>query len=155
MRNPALRLPTAFALGAVTAFFLDPRDGTRRRHVLRDRVLAGLRRGGRLLGRKSRFAAGKAQGVAAEARSALVPSSAPSDDATVKQRILSDALRDLAVSTKDVAVDVEDGVATLRGSVASSALADDLVQRVREVPGVREVTHELDVAAAAELDQGI
>lgn len=124
----ALRLPLAFALGFATAFFLDPRNGKRRRHALRDGTLH------------------RGRGLAAEARTSVAPPADTVDDAAVKQRILSDALRSLAVATSDVRVDVSDGVATLRGVVASHALADDLVARVREVPGVRGVSAAIGVA---------
>jgi osmotically-inducible protein OsmY len=138
---------TAFGLGFATAFFFDPRSGAGRRSVLRDRVLRLVRRARRLARRKSRYYAGKAHGVAAEARSAVVEPSAATDDATVRQRILSDALRAARVSTSDVEVDVRGGVATLRGSIASRELVDDLVEQVRKVPGVREVSPQLTVSA--------
>src|ERR687892_379068 len=67
------------------------------------------------------------------------------DDGTVVQRIRSEALRDVGVSTSDVDVDVRDGVAVLRGAVATRSLADDLVARVRGVPGVHDVESALDV----------
>jgi osmotically-inducible protein OsmY len=68
------------------------------------------------------------------------------DDETVAQRIRSDALREVGLSTKDVDVSVEDGFARLRGSVPSIDLADRLVSRVRKVAGVSDVSAELRVA---------
>jgi osmotically-inducible protein OsmY len=50
------------------------------------------------------------------------------------------------VSTRDVDVEVEDGLARLRGSIDSISLAEELVTRVRKVPGVRDVSAELQVA---------
>jgi osmotically-inducible protein OsmY len=150
------RFPAAFALGAATAFFLDPGDGTRRRHEVRDRALRALRGVRRFLVRKSKLYGGHARGVAHEARTSVAPTQVATDDATVKQRILSDALRDAGVESSDVEVDVRDGVATLRGTVSSSTLAGDLVSRVGEVPGVREVAPALRVGGAGdELDQGV
>jgi osmotically-inducible protein OsmY len=69
------------------------------------------------------------------------------DDRTVEQRIRSDALRDVGLSTSEIDVEVERGVATLRGSVASRSLADDLVVRVAKVPGVRDVAAMIHVTA--------
>jgi osmotically-inducible protein OsmY len=147
----ALRLPLAFALGFATAYFLDPRHGKRRRHVLRDRALRQLRRGSRSATRRSRYRADQAKGLVAEATSVVAREEAV-DDATVRQRILSDALRSLPVAASDVRVDVSDGVASLRGVVASHTLADDLVARVREVPGVRGVSSAVAVAGEPPLD---
>jgi osmotically-inducible protein OsmY len=144
-----LRIPTAFVLGGAAAFFLDPQLGKRRRHLIRDRALRGLRRLRRLAVGKTKFAAGHVQGVAAEARSAVTRPEVPTDDATVRQRIMSDALRDALQSQPDVKdhieVDVQNGVATLRGPVPSQSLADELVARVRAVPGVEAVSHGLTV----------
>ena len=73
----------------------------------------------------------------------------PTDDETVRQRILSDALRDALSSDpdvkKEIEVEVQQGIATLRGRVPSESLADELVEKVREVPGVRAVSHQLTV----------
>jgi osmotically-inducible protein OsmY len=154
------RFPAAFALGAATAFFLDPRDGTRRRHELRDRALRGLRRLRQLVVKKSKLFRGRVQGIAHQARSSVEgpvgAGQVATDDATVRQRILSDALRRAGVGTSEVEVDVHDGVATLRGTVASPSLADDLVAAVREVPGVREVEPAITVGArGGALDQGV
>jgi BON domain len=156
VRRLLSRFPVAFALGAAAAFFFDPRDGARRRHEARDRTLRALRRVGRSLTGKAKFYGGRARGVAHEAKTMVSDEPEAADDATVRQRILSDALRDVGVASKDVEVDVRDGVATLRGTVASPTLADDLVARVREVPGVREVTPALTVGTTGEaLDQGV
>lgn len=144
-----MRVPTAFVLGGAAAYFFDPELGKRRRHVLRDRALRGLRRLRRLVVGKTKFAAGHLQGVAAGARSAVVKPEVATDDATVRQRILSDALRDALESEPAVRdtieVEVQNGVATLRGPVPSQSLADALIERVREVPGVEAVSHQLTV----------
>ena len=69
----------------------------------------------------------------------------------MRQRILSDALREALQSDPEVRdgieVEVEHGVATLRGPVPSESLADELVSKVREVPGVKAVSPELTVSA--------
>jgi osmotically-inducible protein OsmY len=141
-----VRSTRAFLIGAGTAYFLDPQQGRRRRHVLRDRSLALVRRGARVGAKKARFTGGHLRGLLAVARRLARRPSAAVDDATVAQRIRSDALRDVGVSTHDVLVEVDDGVATLRGSLASRSLADDLVSRVRNVPGVRDVAALIRVA---------
>lgn len=148
MRTPGSRLSTGLLLGAALAFFFDPRGGTRRRHTFRDRVGGALRHAGALLRRKAALVAGHARGAGAKARAVVVRPQADVDDATVRQRILSDALRDVGASTRDIEVEVHGGVATLRGSVWSQTLADDLVARVRGVPGVRAVEPALTVAGS-------
>jgi hypothetical protein len=141
-----MRSKTAFLAGIGTAYFFDPQTGRKRRHELRDRSLRAFRRLGRLGVKKAKLAAGRAQGVAAVARKAVAEPAVSVDDETVAQRIRSDALRDVGLSTKDVDVSVEDGFARLRGSVSSIDLADRLVSRVRRVAGVNDVSAELRVA---------
>jgi hypothetical protein len=140
-----VRFPTSFALGAATAFFFDPRLGKGRRHQLRDRSLRLFQRAGRFLAGKSKFFAGRARGVAAETRSAVVERTFETDDATVKQRILSEAFRGLPGAATEVNVDVQNGVARLFGRVPTPDMAEDLVARVRKVPGVRAVSRELTI----------
>jgi osmotically-inducible protein OsmY len=67
------------------------------------------------------------------------------DDQAVVQRVRSDALRDVGVSPREVAVEVQDGYVRLSGSIASRTLSTDLVERVRKVPGVRNVSAELRI----------
>ena len=142
-----MRFLKAFALGAATAYFFDPRDGRRRRALMRDRTLALLRQARRRLVGKGKYVAGQAQGVAATTHSRVASPEVATDDETVRQRILSDAFRDVPVSTKDVDVQVHVGVATLRGAVPDETLVETLARRVSETPGVTQVKPELEVAA--------
>jgi osmotically-inducible protein OsmY len=144
-----VRAISAFIVGAGTAFFFDPRLGRTRRTLVRERVLAPARRARRLSSRKAKYAAGHVQGLSAETRSTVLRHGEPAPDETVKSRILSDAFRNVPISTGDVNVDVVNGVATLRGSVPSPSLADDLVRAVRAVPGVREVREAFAIAGDA------
>jgi osmotically-inducible protein OsmY len=147
-----MRSVAAFIGGVGLAYFLDPQSGKRRRHVLRDRTAAVLRRLGRRSVRKAKYVAGQAEGVAAEATSVVARGTEDdADDATVKDRILSQAFREAGVGTGAVAVDVSNGVATLRGSLDSIDLAHDLIDRVRAVPGVRTVTPRLTVPGAGQV----
>jgi osmotically-inducible protein OsmY len=95
--------------------------------------------------RRAKYVAGHAEGVAAEAVHVVARPHEEADDATVKDRILSQAFREAGVGTGEVAVDVANGIATLRGTLASVDLANDLIERVRAVPGVRTVTPRLTV----------
>jgi hypothetical protein len=141
-----MRSVGAFVVGAGLAYLFDPQSGKRRRHVLRDRSAAVLRRLGRRSAGRAKYVAGHAEGIAAQAAGAVSGDAEGADDATVKDRILSQAFREAGVKTGDVAVDVSDGIATLRGTLESVDLAHDLVERVRAVPGVRTVTPRLTVS---------
>jgi hypothetical protein len=70
-RRPAGGRLVAFAAGSGTGmavgYLLDPAEGKRRRHVLRDQAMAKLRRGSRQAGKRARYMRGKAKGVVAEA----------------------------------------------------------------------------------------
>jgi osmotically-inducible protein OsmY len=59
------------------------------------------------------------------------------DDVTVAERIRSDALREL--NRSHINVNVEKGVAVLRGSLDDERLAAALERRVRRIPGVQDV----------------
>jgi osmotically-inducible protein OsmY len=141
-----MRSVGAFVVGAGLAYMFDPQSGKRRRHVLRDRSRALLRRIGRRSAGKAKYVAGHAEGVVAEVAGAVSGQGEDADDATVKDRILSQAFREAGVNAGDVAVDVSDGIATLRGTLGSVDLVHDLVERVRAVPGVRTVTPRLEVS---------
>jgi hypothetical protein len=144
-----MRSVKAFMLGAGAAYLFDPAEGKRRRHVLFDRTARALRELGHLAGKKARYSGGRLRGLAARVRRVGSPPAA-TDDATVLQRIRSDAFREAGVSTKEVDVSVVEGIARLDGSVATPSLADDLVREVRKVPGVRDVEAAIQVAGAAE-----
>lgn len=141
-----MRTLPSFLIGAGTAYFFDPQLGKGRRSVARDRSAALVRRAGRVGTGKVKLVGGQARGFVALLRRLVKSESVPTDDQTVVQRIRSDAFRDVGVSTRDIDVVVDNGVARLRGNVPSSSLADDLVSRVRKVPGVREVSSELAVS---------
>lgn len=145
-----MRRTRAFLAGIGLAYFFDPELGKRRRHVLRDRAFRIARRGARLMARRTRFVRGIVVGLAARTWHRATSPERAVDDGTVVQRIRSEALRDVGVSTSDVDVAVRAGVAVLRGAVASRSLADDLVDRVRRVPGVRQVEDALAVAGQAQ-----
>lgn len=52
----------------------------------------------------------------------------------------------LSISARNVDVTVEDGVATLRGSISDQAFVGDLERTVEGVPGVRDVNNEVEVS---------
>ncbi|HLE99181.1 MAG TPA: BON domain-containing protein [Gaiellaceae bacterium] len=136
----------AFLAGAGIAYFFDPQQGKRRRHVLRDRAAKLGRRAARVTAKKSRFVLGHLQGLVARSRQVVARPQVATDDRTVEQRIRSDVFRDAGISGRDVELEVEQGIVTLVGAVPSRAVADNVVARVRKVPGVRDVSDLLRVA---------
>ena len=142
-----MRSTRAFVIGVGTAYFFDPRLGRRRRSVARERGAKAMRQLTRTAGKKARFSAGKARGYYARSRHMVARPTAESADAIVEQRIRSDALRDVGVSTRDVEIGVEDGVVTLTGEVVGDKRASDLVARIGKVPGVENIAAMLHVVA--------
>jgi osmotically-inducible protein OsmY len=127
--------------GAAAAFFLDPNEGKRRRHVARDKAYKYLRRGSAEAARKTDYAAGVAKGVAYEA----TPGSGREDaaerlnDPALARKVESEIFRGADAPKKDVLVNVEDGVVYLRGQVDQPETIDRLVEEARKVEGVRGV----------------
>jgi len=68
------------------------------------------------------------------------------DDETIEHRVLGDALPAVGVDPDEVEVEVADGVVSLHGAVEGTQRADALVQKVAEVPGVRDVAAMLRVS---------
>ncbi len=145
-----MRALNGFVAGFGTAYLFDPAHGRGRRRRFADRASRVVRQTGRYGTKKARYNAGRLRGLKARARSSVTTDARATADSKVVQRIRSDALRDIGLSTKDIDVSVEDGVATLRGSVSTSRLADDLIDRVRRVPGVEDVAAMIHVAPGEE-----
>ena len=68
------------------------------------------------------------------------------DDATIEHRVLGDALPAAGIDPDALDVDVQDGIVSLQGAVDGTERADVLVQKVAEVPGVRDVAAMLRVS---------
>jgi hypothetical protein len=125
------------AVGAAIAYLFDPEQGRGRRMRLRDQGMAASRRTTTRLERRGRYVAGTAIGRVMQAGSRLAPAAV--DDATLVDRIRSEALGDAHIPAGEINVDVADAVATLRGELSDPALIEEIVGRVRMVPGVAGV----------------
>jgi osmotically-inducible protein OsmY len=128
-----------FVLGVGAAYLFDPTSGRGRRRKLVDQAARLGQRTGRYAVKRARFGLGRLRGAAASVMPSNDERKRRKDDATVLQRIRSNALRDVGLSPTDLDVRVENGVATLRGTVPTAKLAEDLLVRVRQVPGVEDV----------------
>lgn len=124
------------SLGAVLAYFLDPDRGRSRRARTADQAKAKARRSRQRADAQLRYAEGRLEGVAAKARGA--GEMTPADDIDVVQGI-KQHLSTLDLRTDGVVVDVNDGVAGLRGEVDDPDGLKKVEVEVSTVPGVQEV----------------
>jgi osmotically-inducible protein OsmY len=126
------------ALGAVLAYFFDPQNGKRRRHQAVDRTAGFFRSRARESARVGRGVAAEAYGVSQKAQH-LREEPKEFDDATLANKVRSEALRGDDFPAGGINVNVQDGVVQLRGEVQQPELINELVDRVRSVQGVRDV----------------
>lgn len=126
------------AVGAAAAYLLDPDAGRGRRSRLRDQAGALVRRGQDRADELSRHASNVIEGKLHELAGTGDIDRAM-DDTTVADRIRSEVLgrRDLAAG--EVVVNVEDGVAYLRGEAPIAGTIEEIVDRTKAVSGVRAV----------------
>jgi osmotically-inducible protein OsmY len=140
----------ATAFGALLEyFFLDTQHATRRRHTVRDRVLATIRRRARASVRRAKYIEGVAEGVAHKAAHALPGTHGHReelDDVTLAQKVESTAFRKARVPTGQVSVNAEKGIVFLRGELDSEEKIEALVRHVAAVEGVHEVKNLLHTA---------
>lgn len=129
-------ITAAVLAGAGVEYFLDPVDGKRRRHMLRDGVLATGRRLLRRGAQRARYLEGQAEGAIHEARSTPKPAA---DDHTLADRVRTDIFRRADAPKESVNVGVVDGIVYLRGEVPTGEEIERLVADARTVPGVRAV----------------
>jgi osmotically-inducible protein OsmY len=134
--------PIAFGggliVGGIVCFFLDPRQGRRRRHEARDRVLSIGRRGAH---RAERRAIRSARGTRGRFARFLHRNGheAELDDTSLADKVRSEALRDSEIPKGKVNVNVEHGTVVLRGQLASEEQIDHLIHKAERVHGVRGV----------------
>jgi osmotically-inducible protein OsmY len=139
-------ITTGVAIGAALAFFFDPKNGTRRRHEIRDRFLAIFRRTGKGAGQLGQSA--KTRGFALKQKATNLnesPKEQP-DDVTLARKVETEIFRDPDVPKGDINVNAENGVVFLRGAVTDESLIEALADAARKVQGVREVENFLHVS---------
>jgi osmotically-inducible protein OsmY len=135
------RLPTLLigaAAGAAAAHFLDPDSGARRRNALRERGASKARSGAAGVQAQAQYVAGQAKGAA----SAVTPSPTrveDADDVTLARKVETEIFRPADAPKGDVSVDVEAGIAYLRGTVADEAWIERFAEGARKVDGIKGV----------------
>jgi osmotically-inducible protein OsmY len=135
-----LKLLFGAAAGFAAAWFLDPNDGTRRRHVLRDKTMKYARRGKDEVVRKADYAAGQVKGAASTATpSTREDASERLNDPALARKVESEVFRGEEIPKGSVSVNAEYGVIYFRGEVPSQEVMEELTKRARSVDGVRAV----------------
>jgi osmotically-inducible protein OsmY len=129
------------AAGAAAAHFLDPDSGRRRRHVTRDQAASKAAGAAAAMQTQAQYAAGHVKGMA----HAVTPHRHEEmDDQTLADRVRSEIFRAEDAPKGNVSVDVQAGVAYLRGEVADQAWIERLgadARKVQGITGVKNLLH--------------
>src|SRR5918992_157426 len=129
------------AVGAAAAWFLDPNDGTRRRHLVRDKTMKYARLGKGEAARKATYAGETVKGkvTAAAPGTSREPAEERLNDAALKAKVESEIFRDPDAPKGQVSVSVEDGTVQLRGELDDESTIEGLREAAAKVEGVRAV----------------
>jgi osmotically-inducible protein OsmY len=135
-----MRTLFSFALGAATgaaaAHFLDPDSGRKRRNAARDSASSTTSHAASAVSTKAHHAAGTMKGVA----HAVTPHRHEEmDDATLADRVRSEIFRAADAPKGGVSIDVQAGVAYLRGEVPGQDWIDRFGAGARKVQGIAAV----------------
>jgi osmotically-inducible protein OsmY len=147
------------AAGAAAAHFLDPESGRRRRNRVRDQAVSKAQAGKSQATSTASHAAGKAKGAVATATPSMPGSHRVEDvdDITLARKVETEIFRAPDAPKGDVSIDVQDGVANLRGVVADEGwitrLADD-AKKVDGIKGVNNLLHRPGTPAPAAEPRG-
>ena len=133
------------AAGAALAYFFDPDNGKRRRHVAVDRAAALLRRFGQRAERAGRQAASEVYGAGMKVAHPKEEWKPQPNDAALVQKVESEVFRDPSIPKGQININAENGVVYLRGRVDSPDLVEQLERAVRDVQGVRDVENLVQV----------
>jgi osmotically-inducible protein OsmY len=129
----------AGAAGVAGAYFLDPKEGTRRRHIVRDRALALFRKGTDRARQQASYRKGQAEGKVEALKSKARPEKDGANDQTLAERVKSEIFQPADAPKGSVSVNVERGVVYLRGEVPKDRDVAELVKRANSVDGVNGV----------------
>jgi osmotically-inducible protein OsmY len=125
-------------IGAAAAHFLDPQSGRKRRHEMRDQATSKMHAGVDHATSTASHAADKAKGAVSSA----TPSATrveDADDVTLARKVETEIFRAPDAPKGDVSVDVQHGVAHLRGEVADEQWITRFGEQAEKVDGVKAV----------------
>jgi uncharacterized membrane protein len=140
------KLIAGMVVGAGAMYLLDPDRGARRRSLFWDQGVHVSHKLGDGLAATARDARNRTAGAAAELRSRFRADEA--DDEVLHERVRS-AIGRAVSHPSAITVLVSDGRVTLTGPVLADEV-DDLIERVKEVRGVKEVGNELEIHPSAD-----
>jgi BON domain len=127
-------------VGALLAYFLDPKAGRRRRHTARDRATSRVRRGERRAAARARRTGSHAVGIARRALNAARPRHRePLDDVTLARKVESELYRRARVPKGHISINAEDGFVFLRGVMDRQDDIERIELATRQIEGVRDV----------------
>lgn len=137
------------ALGAGATFLLDPRQGRRRRALIRDRMVRTAREAREFGDAAAKDLRARAQGLSSQLRFPRQAwrDSAASDDVLI-ERVRAKLGRHVS-HPHAIRVTAQNGYVTLGGDILASEHGK-LLQALRTVRGVRDCADRLDVHASAE-----
>lgn len=134
-------LLAGFGLGAFLMYLYDPQRGRRRRSITRDKMAHAARSTARGVDVGWRDLGNRMRGILAELRLRLDGDSVP--DKVLEARVRSRIGR-VVSHPRAVKITVREGDLHMSGPVLADEV-NDLLRTSSSVPGVREVTHELDI----------
>jgi hypothetical protein len=136
----AVAAACGMTLGALLAYFLDPKAGRRRRHTARDGAMSRVRRGERRATARARRAEAHAVGIARRTLNAARPRDRePFDDVTLARKVESELYRRARVPKGHISINAEDGFVFLRGVMDRQEDIERIEVATRQIAGVREV----------------
>jgi hypothetical protein len=140
-------LLVACGVGALAEYFFDRQHGARRRHMVRDRARAALRRRSRDAVRRAKYVEGVAY-KAAHAVPGVGGHKEPPDDVTLAQKVESIAFRKAGVPKGQVSVNADNAVIYLRGHLETDKQIEALVRATQAIEGVNDVQSTLHTRPA-------
>ena len=137
-----MRTPISFALGlvagAAAAHFLDPDSGRKRRAAMRDQAQSKAAHAASAVQTQATHAAQQAKGAV----TSTIPTGTrleDADDVTLARKVETEIFRAADAPKGSVSVDVQAGVATLRGEVDRQEWIERLGDEAGRVDGIRGV----------------
>jgi osmotically-inducible protein OsmY len=131
------------AAGAAAAHFFDRDSGSQRRNQLRDKAMSKARTGKDQAATAAGQAADKAKGAVAGAKPSAVSGDRieDADDVTLARKVETEIFRDPEAPKGQVSVDVQAGVANLRGEVDDEGWIAKLADEAAKVDGIKGVNN--------------
>jgi osmotically-inducible protein OsmY len=132
-------IAAAGVAGAAGAFFLDPREGRRRRHMVRDRAVAVVHKATAKARRQTGYRKSQAEGKFEALKSKIRPEKPAANDQDLADRVKSRIFQPADAPKGSVNINVEHGVVYLRGQVDRKEEIEKLAKQAGSVDGVRGV----------------